>query len=115
MVLFPEPATPITTTIIESPRIKRRAEFVACKGKKYSEWRATKRRPSRPPVAHPVVRASQRQRPGISAAQTNRRVMKRYFGEGIVVSVAANHAGQLCSHPGGGRDAMSRKSNREMH
>src|SRR5260370_1000451 len=115
MVLFPEPATPITTTIIASPRIKRRAEFVAIKGKKSSEWRATNRPPLRQPVEHTVIRPGQRQRPGISAAQTNGRAMKCYFGEGVVISVAANHARQLCAHPCGGRHAMTRESNREMH
>src|SRR5207342_2631187 len=106
---------PITTTIMESPRIKRRAEFVAIRGEKSSGGQLKKHGPSRQPVEHAVICPGERKSPGVSAAQADRRSPEGYFREGIVVSVAANHARQFCTHPRCGSDAMPRKSKGEMH
>jgi len=59
--------------------------------------------------------AGKRERPRVTAAQAEWRAAKRYAIEGNVVELAADEAGEFHAEPGGGGDAVARKTRGKVH
>src|SRR6267378_2845865 len=59
--------------------------------------------------------AGKRERPRVTAAQAEWRAAKRYAIEGNVVGLAADEAGEFQAEPGGGGDAVARKTRGKVH
>jgi len=57
----------------------------------------------------------QEERPRVTAAQAEWRAAKRYAIEGNVVELAADEAGEFHAEPGGGGDAVARKTRGKVH